>query len=381
MPQEVHSDRRDINPHLGELSGEASGQIALRREEPSGVGRAALIPWNAADPTYYGRPLLKESVWGIDIPLYYFVGGAAGAALALGAAVQLACEAHESRDLRRFSATCHWIGIIGSTLGAALLIHDLGKPLRFLHMMRVFRPSSPMNMGVWILAGSAPTAIATGLFLNRGGLLGRIGEITGYTSGVFGAGLACYTGVLVANTALPLWQDARGWLPILFAASSASAAASVIELFYEGPSATRITQIFGTVGRFAELAAARQVEAACCVVPRVGEPLRSGASGRLWKLSGALTAASMVLSLIPGRRGWTQRLAGGLGAAGSLCLRFAVHYAGQASARDARASFQHQRAGHGGAEVSGAQPRPIKQNGARHEGEQGVQLPATGEIA
>ena len=64
--------------------------------------------------TYYDRPLLKESVWGIDIPLYYFTGGAAGAALALGAAVQLG----DNGDLRKFSKHCHWLGIIGSTIGA-----------------------------------------------------------------------------------------------------------------------------------------------------------------------------------------------------------------------------------------------------------------------
>ena len=374
----MRSDGRDIDPRIGELTGEASGQLARNRHTDSGDG--ALVPWSDADPTYYGRPLLKESVWGIEIPLYYFVGGAAGAALVLGAAVQLACDGDEGHELRRFSATCHWIGITGSSVGAALLIQDLGKPARFFHMMRVFRPTSPMNMGVWILAGAAPTAIATGLLINREGLVGRIGEITGYTSGVFGAALACYTGVLVANTALPIWQDARAWLPMLFAASSASAAASVVELFYEGPTAVHITQVFGAIGRVAELAAARQVEAACAVVPRVGAPLRSGASGRLWKLSSALTAASLVLSLVPGRR-WTQRLAGGLGAAGSLCLRFAVHYAGQASARDARASFQHQRAGRGGAEVSRAQTRPAEQNGTGNERQQRVELGTAGEIA
>jgi hypothetical protein len=237
-----------------------------------------------------------------------------------------------------------------------------------------------MNMGVWILSGSAPTAIATGLFINRSGRLGQIGEFTGYASGLFGAGLACYTGVLVANTALPIWQDSRRWLPVLFAASSASAAASIIELFYEGRAAQRITQIFGTIGRFAEIAAAKQMEGACGAVPRVGAPLREGASGRLWKASSVLTAASLVLSLAPGRSRWTQRIAGGLGAAGSLCLRLAVHYASRESARDARASFQHQRAGLGSAEVSRMQAGEAEQNGTGHERQQRMQLPASGEV-
>src|SRR5579871_1571195 len=135
--------------------------------------------------TYYDQPLLKESVWSIDIPIYYFLGGGAGAALVLGAALQLAPR-RLRRELRQLSGTCHWIGIIGSTAGAVFLIHDLGRPERLLHMLRVFRPSSPMNMGVWILSGAAPTAIATGLLINREGIPGKIGEVSGWLSGVFG---------------------------------------------------------------------------------------------------------------------------------------------------------------------------------------------------
>jgi formate-dependent nitrite reductase membrane component NrfD len=97
------------------------------------------------------------------------------------------------------------MGVAGSSIGAAFLIHDLGRPERFLFMLRVFRPTSPMNLGAWILAGAAPTAIATALFINRRGLLGWLGESAGYASGVFGAALATYTGVLVANSAVPVW--------------------------------------------------------------------------------------------------------------------------------------------------------------------------------
>ena len=209
----VTTDGRDIDPRIGTLSGEASHQITSTRDPH--IARIAQPAWNQVpgvsdDPTYYERPMLKESIWSIDIPIYYFLGGAAGGALTLGAAAQLVNDP----DLRQFSAHCHWIGILGSTAGAGFLIHDLGRPSRFLNMMRVFRPTSPMNMGAWILGGAAPTAIATGLFINRGGLLGLIGEVTGYLSGVFGAALATYTGVLVSNSAIPVWQEARRWMPV-----------------------------------------------------------------------------------------------------------------------------------------------------------------------
>ena len=293
------------------------------------------------DITYYDRPILKQSVWSIDIPFYYFLGGTAGAALALGAAVQLGGNS----DLREFSKYCHWMGIVGSSLGAAFLIHDLGKPSRFLNMVRVFRPTSPMNMGSWILSGAAPTAIATGLFINRGGLLGSLGEVTGYASGIFGAALAGYTGVLVSNTAIPVWQDARRWMPILFMASSIASAASILDLFYEDERANRITSMFGNVGRMLEIGAAYKVEEAASRVPKVGEPFRKGHTSTLWKAATVLTFTSLVVSAIPGKSSAKRKVAGLLGAAGSLCLRFAVHYISNASARDPRATFQHQRAG------------------------------------
>jgi formate-dependent nitrite reductase membrane component NrfD len=299
-----------------------------------------------ADITYYDRPMLQDPVWGIDIPLYYFLGGAAGAALTLAAAVQLVSARRP--EIKPLSTVCHWVGIAGSTAGAALLIHDLGRPARFLCMLRVFRPSSPMNMGVWILSGAAPTAIGTVLLRNRGGWLGRVGEITGYVSGIFGAALAGYTGVLVSNTAIPLWQESRRWLPVLFAASGGSAAAAIVDLFYKDTPGRAVMRIFGAAARIAEVAAAGQVERAASAVPRVGEPFRQGAPAFLWKASTALTVASLTVSFFPVRSRAKTVAAGLLGAAGSLCLRFAVHYLGNASARDPRASFHLQRTGRAG---------------------------------
>lgn len=341
----ILTDGRDVDTRIATLEGEGAQQD-VRRDDRR-LRDLTPKPWDRMPgesdegATYYDRPLLKKSVWSVDIPLYYFFGGTAGAAMTLGAAIQLVCPTGDCA-LRRAALVCHWTGIIGSTTGAAFLIHDLGRPSRFLYMMRVFRPTSPMNMGVWILGGAAPAAIATGLFLNRGGLLGRIGEVCGYFAGIFGAALAGYTGVLVSNTAIPLWQESRRWMPVLFIASSASSAASVIEAAAGNETTAGITRIFGTVGRVAELAAARKVERAAAV-PRVARPLRRGTSGFLWGAATVLTAASLAVSLFPGGDRRKARAAGWLGIAGSLCLRFAVHYAGDVSSQDARASFQLQR--------------------------------------
>jgi formate-dependent nitrite reductase membrane component NrfD len=289
--------------------------------------------------TYYERPLLKEPVWEIDIPVYYFLGGAAGAALMLGAAAQFDGD----RGLSNFIQRCHWVGIIGSTAGGILLIHDLGRPERFLNMLRVFRPTSPMNVGAWILSGAAPLAITAGLLTGRKGLLGGAGQFAGYGSGLFGLGLAGYTGVLVSNTAIPLYQHSRRVMPVLFLASAAASAAAILDLIIEESRATRITFAFGTAGRLAELAAGYATEFNAARLPRVGLPLKQGVSGALWKAATVLTAASLVISMIPGKSSARRKWAGGLGALGSLCLRLGVHYAGAASARDPRASFEPQR--------------------------------------
>lgn len=347
-PGRSATDGRDIDTRVAELSGEGAQQ-RVRYPDPH-LARIAPAVWNQVpstagrETTYYERPLLKRSVWSIDIPLYYFVGGAAGAALTLGAALQLAPGTARRRQFRELSERCHWIGIIGSTAGAALLIHDLGRPARFLYMMRVFRPTSPMNIGAWILGGAAPMAITTGLFINRRGALGAIGEVSGYLSGIFGAALAGYTGVLVSNTAVPIWQRSRRSMPVLFAASAAATAASILDLFEEREAARRITQFFGTAGRLIEIAAARRVEQSASLIPKVGRPFHQGSAGVLWKSASVLTAASLVISLLPFPLKNRRRAAGLLGALGSLCLRFAVHYLGNASASDPAASFEMQRA-------------------------------------
>lgn len=343
----VETDGRDVDTDIATLSGEGAAQEVARDDQR--LRQLAPEPWDrvprvsGSDTTYYDRPMLKPSVWSIDIPIYYFLGGAAGAALSLGAAIQLAVPS-EHRELRRLSAICHWIGIIGSTAGAGFLIHDLGRPSRFIYMMRVFRPTSPMNMGSWILSGAAPTAIATGLLLNRKGWLGSVGEVCGYISGVFGAALATYTGVLVSNTAIPIWQESRKWMPVLFAASGAAAAGSIIDVTYSGSAGRHIGRVFGAAGRVAELSATAMVERAASRVPRVGEPLRRGRASFLWKAATALTAASLTLSVLPVPRRKRSIAAGALGIAGSCCMRLAVQYIGNVSARDPRAAFQQQRA-------------------------------------
>jgi len=342
-PDPVATDGRDISPELGELTGEAAIQRAGPTEEHlekiAAEWRELPVP-QYPEPTYYDRPLLKAPVWEWAIPLYYFIGGAAGASLVIGAAAQL----DRSGRLEKLMRRCHWTGIIGSALSGAILIYDLGKPSRFHHMLRVFRPTSPMNMGAWILSAVSPSAILAAMFAQRRGLLGAFGEISGVAAGFAGLGLATYTGVLLSNTAIPVWQESRRVLPILFGASAMASAGSIFDLAFEDRAARRVTYTFGTIGRVAELAAAKVMEQQTeRIDPRVARPLNSGVSGAIWKTASVLTAGSLLLSVLPGQSRRKRVTTGVLGIAGSLLLRYGVHRAGVASARDPRASFRQQR--------------------------------------
>ncbi|MDQ2775834.1 MAG: polysulfide reductase NrfD [Acidobacteriota bacterium] len=346
----VYTDGRDIDLDVGELTGEAANQKSSGSSDKHIQSLAQtwkqLPEPQTSDPTYYDRPMLQESIWGWAIPTYYYVGGLTGASLALGAAVML----RRDPELETLVDRCHLIGFIGATISGALLVYDLGRPERFLNMLRVFRPTSPMNMGAWIL--SATAAAATGAVLlrrRRSGFLRLLGNACGFAAGVFGLGLATYTGVLVANTAVPLWQQSRKVLPALFGASAIASVGCTFDIFWENEKQRRITNLFGNVGRVAELASEIVMERQASVVPRVGRPLKRGLSGLMWRSSELLMAASLLVSVLPGQTRRKRVTAGVLGTLGSLLLRFTIERAGDASARDARASFHQQRAGHGAA--------------------------------
>jgi formate-dependent nitrite reductase membrane component NrfD len=332
------TDGRDIDPNTGILTGEGSVQKASLSADAHLAGRGqtwtGLPEPHRHDPTYYDRPLLQESVWTWAVPVYYYTGGLAGASMVLAAALQ-------ARDEERFKDLIqrgHLFGFVGTVVSGVLLVYDLGRPARFLNMLRVFRPTSPMNMGAWIL--TAASGASAGAFLMRKTLLGRL---MGLAGGIFGLGLATYTGVLVANSAVPVWQASRKALPILFGSSAMASAGSAFDILYDGAFGdSQVTRIFGNIGRAGELAASFAMERDASKVEYVGRPLRHGLSGAMWKTAALLTASSLVVSLVSKNKR-ARTAAGVLGTLGSLLMRFTVEHAGKVSARDPRATFRQQR--------------------------------------
>jgi formate-dependent nitrite reductase membrane component NrfD len=351
---EKRRDGRNIDSRLGELSGEGAQQRVkgtdeahpsreLSRTRPSQSGV------NAQSPSYYGQPALKEPVWIWSIPLYFYVGGAAGAASLLGAAA----EAVGGKGLKGLGHQCRWVGMAGDLVSSGLLIYDLGRPERFLNMLRVFRPTSPMSVGSWVLVGSGAMNSVSVLLAGRRGGLGRVGDGAAVAAGLLGLPLAGYTAVLLANTAVPLWQATRKSLPLLFMSSAVAGAGSLLELLPHSSREAKVLHLFSTMGRVGELLAGVAVRHEASRLEVLERPLKHGPTGMLWKAAKACTAASLALGLWPDRRRWMKAAAALLGTAGALATRFAVFRAGKVSASDPQATFQSQRQGLGAAEVTG----------------------------
>jgi hypothetical protein len=106
------------------------------------------------------------------------------------------------------------VALVLLLIDLVMLVLDLGDPLRFHHMLRVFKPGSPMSLGTWCLTiFSLPLTAAAAL-----SLLGEFGmdfewaRILAVVVGVLPAfGSAAYKGVLLSTNAQPGWKDAR-WL-------------------------------------------------------------------------------------------------------------------------------------------------------------------------
>jgi len=336
---------RHIDPELGLLKGEGALQRAPEGEN-SPAPSAAL--WNepslrqvATDPSpdYYGRPALKKPVWIWSVPLYFQISGTSGAAAVLAAALQ----AGKRKDLSALRRVCRWIGALGTTIGGALLTYDLGRPSRFLNMLRVVRPTSPMSLGSWTLAKSGG-ALSLSLLAETRSPLAPVGQAAGAAGGLLGIPLAGYTGVLLGNSAVPLWQAARKPLPVLFTGSAASGLGDLIEFTPLTDREKTPARRLGTLGKVVELAGMQAVEKEAEKTPEVARPLKEGTSGSLWRTAKGLTAAALVLGALPsGRRRWQKPAAAALGVTGSLMLRYALTEAGKVSSQDPQANFRQQR--------------------------------------
>ncbi|WP_073500602.1 NrfD/PsrC family molybdoenzyme membrane anchor subunit [Actinacidiphila paucisporea] len=303
-----------------------------RRGRRGRRGERLMVP-EAEFTSYYGRPVINAPTWSArDIAGYFFLGGLAGAGSVLAAGAELTGRKAMARALKVSSLAA----ISGS---GALLVHDLGRPARFANMLRVFRPTSPMNMGSWLLTAYAPTAGAAAV-LEAAGRLPRIGRAATGGAALLGPAVAAYTAVLIGDTAVPAWHDGHRELPFVFTGSAAVAAAGMAliasPVAENGPAVG--AAVFGTA---LESAASRIMERR---LGFVGEPYQQGKSGRLKRAAQGLSAAGTAGALLWGRRNRiAAALSGAALLAASACTRFGVFQAGVASAEDPKYTVVPQR--------------------------------------
>jgi formate-dependent nitrite reductase membrane component NrfD len=237
------------------------------------------------------RPVIKPPVWTPEIPLYFYVGGLAGASAGVGL---LADDALARRA---------WgLAFVGSVISPALLISDLGVPARFFNMLRLFKVTSPMSVGSWVLAGFGTATAPAALHAFVG--LGRAGRSAQVASALLGLPLSTYTGALLAATSVPAWHDARRELPFLFAAGAAASAGAALTVLSPSAPVARRLAVGGAV---TELALAYAMERRPSVHAAFEQvtPLKRAAVA-LTATGAAMIAAA---SLPPGR-GPASRAAG-----------------------------------------------------------------------
>jgi DMSO reductase anchor subunit len=287
--------------------------------------------------SYYGKPVLKAPVWrSPDIPGYLFLGGLAGGASLLAAGADLTGR-------RVLGRTCKVGAFAANGASLTALIHDLGRRRRFPHMLRVFKVTSPMSVGSWLLAGYVPAA-GLAAFAALTGRLPRAGAAATAGAALLGPAVAAYTAALLSNTAVPAWHDGYPEMPFVFTGSGAMAAGGLgLLTALAGETAARQAV---PARNLALAGAAMETAAFEHMKRRIGmaaEPYSEGLGGRYVRLGTTLAAAGAAGILLGGRSRAAAALSGAALIAASAALRWGIFHAGMVSASDPRYTIVPQR--------------------------------------
>jgi hypothetical protein len=308
---------------------------ATQQTSPTPIGTPAPEAVDGATGvrSYHGQPVLKEPIWSWEIPNYFFAGGMAGASAGLAF-----CSGLRGNEVLARRAWA--VALAGVAVSPPLLISDLGKPERFLNMLRMVKVTSPMSIGTWVLSG-AGGAIGFAAADSWTGRFPRIGRLARPSAALLGLPLSTYTAALIANTAIPVWHEARKLLPFVFASGAALSA---------GGAAVACTPVASAAParRLALIAAGAEMGTNELMHRRLGdhgEPYQQGAAARFSRLTQACVAGGA--ALLAGRGGSSRGAAvvsGALLCAGALCGRWSVFKAGVQSAADPKYVIGPQRA-------------------------------------
>ncbi len=321
-------------------------------------------PKGALEPAYYGVPFLKRPRWKWEIAFYFFLEGISSGTYVLATMADLFANGRYPQLVR----TSRYVSLATLLPCPPLLIADLGRPERFHHMLRILKPTSPMNTGAWALTAfgqftalAAAQEFAAREFVTGGDSLPWFLRALRYfpsrTTSLLGLPFAltmlAYPGVLLSATSTPVWARTP-FLGALFGCSSMSAAISPMALIssLKGETQRLALQRMETVVAISEATA---VAAYLATAKRAARPLTKGKQARkFWAGSIALgIIAPTALCALGSRRSESRRPAGGrrsfgvlasaLSVAGALMLKWAIVHAGQESASDQEAAHFHTR--------------------------------------
>ena len=283
--------------------------------------------------SYYGKPVLKEPKWkSPDVPIYLYLGGMAGASSTMALLADLTDRPALARSGRVAAAA-------GATASVGALVHDLGRPQRFLNMLRVFKPTSPLSIGSWILAPFS-TLAGAGAASELTGLLPSLGRLSASVAGVVGPAMTTYTAVLLADTAVPAWHEMYRELPFVFA-GSAVASAGAMGMLTAPRRESAPARRMAVAGSVLELVATSRMHRRD---EFISEVYRQGNSGRILNAAKGLTCAGAVGALFAGRSRAAAVLSGLCLSAGATLTRYGIFHAGKESARDPKYTIIPQRA-------------------------------------
>ena len=317
------------------------------------VKMATAKPANSAQADeregYYGVPLLKRPKWRWEIALYFFFEGISAGSFLLGVLADLSGD----KRLRELARAAYDVCFLTLLPCPPLLIADLGRPERFHHMLRVFKPMSPMNLGAWTLTGfSVPvTAIAALRLISDGSSSDQNKLVLRSALGTVGLPFALtmisYPGVLLSTTSTPVWSRSR-FLGALLACSSISngAAATSFALSLQNGNHSVALERLAKIESTARICEGAALVAYLVTSKDAARPLTNGRHSLLFWL-GAIGCGLLLPVILFDNRNQDKdhRRSRGksivrsvLSLAGGLALKWAITHAGRQSADDVDAT-------------------------------------------
>jgi len=328
----------------------ASGGELMKTANPSGVAKEG----------YYGVPMLKRPLWKWEIALYFFFEGISAGSYMIATMADLFAKDRYPEMTR----AARYISLAALLPCPPLLIIDLGRPERFHHMLRVWKPKSPMNLGAWALSGySLPVGLLavkqlTGDISQTPASLKKAGALVpsralGAAGIPFALAMLGYPGVLLSTTSTPVWSRTR-FLGALFASSSmatGAAALSLVLAIRSKKSSNRELEGLERIENLARLFEGMALAAYLLTTKESAKPLVSGRySNHLWfgAVGAGMVLPTLVSAISPRRRRRKRRatiLSSALTLIGGLTLKWAITHAGRASAEDSQAARDATRPG------------------------------------